>query len=113
MAGNKRIFGAAGGAVGLGGLAAALGTCCVAPWAVALLGVSGAVTLARLARYQPYILVAGAVLLGLTFLWAYRPVADCADGSCEPATRRRLRWIAWISAFLFAAVAAASLYPLY
>jgi hypothetical protein len=43
-----RVIGTSGGAVGLGALAAAIAACCGVPWAVALLGVSGAVALARL-----------------------------------------------------------------
>ena len=109
MAKNKRIWGAAGGAVGVGGVAAALGTCCVAPWAVTLLGVSGAVTLARLAAYQPYVLAAGGVLLALAFYWVYRPEPVCDDGSCEPANRRRQRVIVWAAAAVFAVVGAISI----
>ena len=43
-----RVIGTAGAALGLGAFAAAVGACCALPWAVALLGVSGAVALARL-----------------------------------------------------------------
>lgn len=108
---NKRVWGAAGGAVGLGGVAAALGTCCAAPWAVTLLGVTGAVTLARLSAYQPYLLVAGAILLGLAFFWVYRPEPQCDDESCAPTTRRRQRVAVWIAALVFAAISALALLP--
>ncbi|HJR72092.1 MAG TPA: mercuric transporter MerT family protein [Luteimonas sp.] len=110
---KRRVFGVAGGAVGLGGLAAALGTCCVAPGAVALLGVSGAIALARVAQYRPYILMAAAVLLGLAFYWAYRPDPACADGSCEARSRSRLRWTVWIAAAVLATLAALSFFPGY
>lgn len=110
---KKRVFGVAGGAVGLGGLAAALGTCCVAPGVVALLGVSGAVAVARFAQYRTYVLVAAAVLLGLAFYWAYRPDPACVDGSCEARSRTRLRWTVWIAAVVFAALAALSFFPGY
>jgi cytochrome c biogenesis protein CcdA len=113
MSKKKPILGAAGGALGLGGVAAFLGTCCVAPWAVALLGVSGAVTLARFARYQPYVLGVAAVLLGLAFFWAYRPDPGCVDGSCEATSRRRLRWTVWITAILLALLAALSIWPIW
>lgn len=113
MDAKKRVVGVAGGAVGLGGLAAALGTCCVAPWAVTVLGVSGAITLARLAKVQPYLLLAAVVLLGMAFYWAYRPQPACADGSCEPTQRRRLRWVVWIAAVAFSAFAWLSLFPTY
>ena len=54
MSDNRRVAGAAGGALGLGAIAALFGTCCVAPWTVGLLGVGGAVALARLSFLQPY-----------------------------------------------------------
>lgn len=63
----------AGGAVGLGGFAAALGLCCGVPWAVALLGVTGAVVLARLAFLLPYALAGAAVLLGFGFWFSDWP----------------------------------------
>ena len=100
--GNKRIFGAAGGVVGLGSVAATLGACCAAPWTVGVFGVSGAILLARLSPYQPYLLVIGAVLLGLAFYWAYRPSPACADDGCEARSRNRLRGVVWITALLFA-----------
>jgi hypothetical protein len=113
MSERKRMFGVAGGAVGLSGLAAALGTCCVAPWAVTVLGVSGAITLARLARIQPYLLIVAAVLLALAFYWAYRPQPACADGTCAPTQRQRQRWVVWTAALAFAALAWLSLFPTY
>lgn len=111
MSKKKPIFGVAGGAVGLGGVAAALSTCCVAPWAVTLLGVSGAVTLARLAAYQPYVLGAAAVLLGLAFYWAYRADPTCVDSGCEMTNRKRLRWVVWSAALLLALLTAVSYLP--
>ena len=113
MRSKKTILGAAGGALGLGGTAAALGTCCVAPWAVALLGASGAVTLARFAQYQPYILGAAAVLLSLAFYWAYRADPTCVDGSCEATSRRRLQWMVWGTAVLLGVLAVLSIWPLW
>lgn len=54
MSEKARVLGTAGGALGLGAFAAASGACCGVPWAVALLGVSGAVALARLSyRKRP------------------------------------------------------------
>src|SRR5882724_9442804 len=79
MGERRRVVGAAGGALGLSGFAAALGMCCSVPWAVALLGVTGAVAFARLAFLLPYALIASAALLAMGFWWAYRPVAQCAD----------------------------------
>jgi hypothetical protein len=111
MSTDKQTMRLAGGALGFGGLAAALGTCCVAPWAVGLVGVSGAVALARFARLQPYLLVAAALLLALAFFWAYRPAPTCADGTCVTASRRKLRWMVWIAAFIVAGLSIAALMP--
>ena len=110
---KKRVLGLAGGAVGLGGVAVTLATCCAAPWAVAVLGVTGAVMLARFASYQPHILAAAGLLLGLAFYWAYRKDPECIDGSCEATSRRRLRWAVWIASLALAGLALLSLYPWY
>jgi hypothetical protein len=49
VADKPKVLGVTGGAVALSALALAFGACCVAPWAVGLLGAGGAVLLARLA----------------------------------------------------------------
>jgi hypothetical protein len=98
-------MGTAGGALGLGAFAAAIGACCGLPWAVALLGVSGAVALARLSFLLPYALLGAAALLGVAFWWAYRPVADCTDTVCAPGSRRAVRWMVWAAAVLVAGLA--------
>jgi hypothetical protein len=100
MGEKTRVLGAAGGALGLSGLAAALGLCCTVPWAVALLGVTGAVVFAHLAFVLPYALIGALLLLGVAFWWAYRQPVTCTDGTCTSATRRPLQWIVWISAVL-------------
>lgn len=102
------VIGATGGAIGLGALAAALGTCCVAPWAVSVVGVTGAVALARLAFLEPILLVGMVLLLGVAFYFAYRPLPVCEDGSCDRSSQVRLRWIAWIGASVAAAMLVAT-----
>jgi hypothetical protein len=109
--GKGRVIGATGGAVGLGALAAALGTCCVAPWAVSLVGVAGAVALARLAFLAPIMIGGALLLLGLAFYFAYRPLSVCEDGTCDTTTQRRLRWIAWGGACGVAATLVACVLP--
>ena len=106
------VIGAAGGALGLGALAAAVGGCCAAPWAVALLGVAGAVALARLTFLLPYALIGAVALLGLAFWRAYRPVPACADGACDTTSRRSLRIVVWVAAALVAVLTAIALIPL-
>jgi hypothetical protein len=109
--GDGRVVGAAGGAVGLSAIAAVLGTCCVAPWAVSLIGVAGAVALARLAAWMPVLIGGAVLLLGLAFYFAYRPLPACADGSCDATSQRRLRWVAWGGALFVAAALAITFLP--
>jgi mercuric ion transport protein len=109
MGEKARVIGAAGGALGLGGLAAALGLCCTVPWAVALLGVTGAVAFARLAFLLPYALVGAVVFLGVGFWWAYRRPVACAYGTCTPASRRPLQWLVWIAALVVGALSLVAL----
>jgi mercuric ion transport protein len=107
MAEKVKVFGAAGGAVGLGGFAAALSLCCSVPWAVALLGVSGAIAFARLAFLLPYSLAAAAVFIGFGFWLAYRKPA-CVDGVCPQQAPRLLRLIMWVTAAVVVALGASA-----
>jgi hypothetical protein len=89
----------AGGALGLSALAAALGACCIAPWTVAVVGVAGAVWLARLSFLAPWLLVAALALLGAAFWAVYRRAASCANADCAATHRlRRLRISVWLAA---------------
>ena len=106
---DGRVIGAAGGAVGLGAVAMVLGTCCVAPWAVSLMGVAGAVALARFASWAPLLIGGALVLLGVAFYFAYRPLPACAAGTCDTTNQRRLRWIAWGGTAVVAATLAITL----
>ena len=110
MGERKRVLAATGGALGLSGLAAALGLCCTVPWAVALLGVAGAVAFARLAFLIPYALIGSFALLAIGFWWAYRRSAACAEGECVSASQRRLRWLMWIAAAVVLGLAAVALF---
>jgi mercuric ion transport protein len=106
---QPQVVGTAGGALGLSVLALAFGVCCVAPWAVTLLGVAGAVLLARLAFFQPYIVAATIVLLGFGFWFVYR--RPRAAAACNVAQQRRLRWLVWSAAIVVIAIDAASFAP--
>lgn len=92
----------------MGGFAAALGLCCGVPWAVALLGISGAIAFARLAFLLPYALVGAVLFLALGFWLAYRKPA-CADGACLSQPRRLLQSVMWITAVLVVAMAVVAL----
>jgi hypothetical protein len=109
MSDRARVIGVTGGALGLGGFAAALGLCCTVPWAVALLGVTGAIAFARLAFLLPYALFGAGALLALGFWVAYRPVAACANDSCAAAYRRGLRWMVWSATTLVCSLAVIAL----
>lgn len=104
MKAKAPVIAAAGGALGLGAFAAAIGGCCGAPWAVAILGVTGAIALARLAFLLPFALIGSAALLCGAFWWVYRPVRVCADEAAAKAGRRGVRLLVWLAAFLVAAL---------
>lgn len=101
---RPQVLGVTGGAIGLSALALAFGACCVAPWAVALLGVSGAVLLARIARFQPVVVLGTLALLGSGFWFVYRRPRN----GCDVAQRKRLRWFVWIAALIVIAIDVAS-----
>jgi hypothetical protein len=103
------VVGLTGGAVGLSALALAFGVCCVAPWAVTLLGVVGAVLLARVAFIRPYVVAATIVLLGVGSWFVYRRPRP--DAACDVTQRRRLRWVVWGAAAIVFAIDIASFAP--
>lgn len=101
--GDTNAATATGGAVGLSAIASFIGLCCIGPWAVALLGVPGAVTLARFQPARPYILALAGALLIWAFWKVYRP-APSTRTACD--VKRRSVWLQlalWISAALFVA----------
>lgn len=97
--------------MGFGGLAAALAVCCSATWAVGIIGVSGAVMLARLTFLQPYFLAVAALLLVAAFWFAYRRSTAPEGKACNSVARRPLHWIVWGGAIVAAVLAVASLFP--
>lgn len=76
----------------LSALALDFDACCVAPWAVALLGVSGAVMLARLAGLQSLAVAVTLRLGGVGFWYAYRTRSG-AKGWGRPIEDRKGRWL--------------------
>jgi mercuric ion transport protein len=109
MSEKPRVVGLTSGALGLSALALAFGTCCVAPWAVTVLGVSGAVVLARVAFVQPYVVAGTLALLGIGFWFVYR--RPRAEAACDIARQRRLRWLVWSAAIIVVAIDVASFVP--
>src|SRR5471030_3489023 len=90
-----RKFAAPAGALSAGGLAAWLGACCGAPWLVAVIGVSGAIAVARLAFLAPYLWWAAFGFAIAALLWACRAEPSC-DVACAPTSRRRRQIAAWL-----------------
>ena len=97
---HTKVAGTTGSAIGLSAIASFIGLCCIGPWAVALFGVSGAITMARFDFLRPYILVTAAVILLWVFWRVYRPQKVCADGTCAEGPSAWLKSSLWIAAAL-------------
>ena len=100
MADEAKLAGTTGSAIGLSAIASFIGLCCIGPWAVALFGVSGAITMARFDFLRPYILVAATIMLGWAFWRVYRTPVVCDDGSCAEAPSSWLKATLWFAAAL-------------
>jgi mercuric ion transport protein len=105
---TRTAVGVTGGALGLSALALAFGVCCVSPWAVTMLGVAGAVLLARFAFVQSYVVAATIALLGVGFWVVYRRPTVAG---CDVAQQRKLRWLVWGAAMLVIVIDIASFAP--
>jgi mercuric ion transport protein len=95
------------GLVSLGGILAALGAgaCCVVPFALFTLGISGAwiSNLTALERYQPIFAAATFGLLSYGFYLVYRkPKVACAEGSycAKPSSGRTAKIGLWTATVL-------------
>jgi mercuric ion transport protein len=106
---NSTAVGATGGALSLSAVALAFGLCCVSPWAVTLLGVGGAVLLARMAFIQPYVVIATLVLLGVGFWIVYRRPRTAAG--CDVVQSHTARRLVWGAAILVVVIDMASFAP--
>ena len=100
MEDQKKIIATTSSAVGISTIASFIGLCCIGPWSVALLGVSGAITMARYAYLRPYILVVAAIMLGWAFWRVYFKLRDCDDNGCETRTSYWLQAALWIAAVM-------------
>ena len=97
IARDRAVAATTGGAIGLSTLASLVGLCCIGPWSVALLGVSGAVAMARWQPLRPYVLAVAAVMMVWAFWRVYRP--SCTSG-CSGMVSIRLQTMSWLSAIL-------------
>jgi len=95
---SDRIAGAStGAAIGLSGLAAFVGLCCIGPWAVALLGMSGAIALAEWQPYRPIILAVALMLLAWAFWRVYLRAPACDEDGCPTRPSRWLQGALWLA----------------
>jgi hypothetical protein len=97
---QTKIASTTGSAIGLSALTSFVGLCCIGPWAVALLGVSGAITMARFDFLRPYILAVAAIMIAWAFWRVYRRPVVCADGSCADRPSIWLKSTLWLAALL-------------
>jgi MerT mercuric transport protein len=101
MQDSKKIIASGGGAVSLSLFASMVGLCCIGPWSVALLGVSGAVSMARWQPWRPYILVVAGVMLAWAFWRTYRLRRVClATGCADQRPGLAMHVSLWASALL-------------
>lgn len=99
---DKKLAATSGGAIGVSAIASFIGLCCIGPWAVALLGASGAVSMARWEPLRPYILVLAVILLLWAFWRVYGPPRKklCAAGLCAAKPSLWLQGSLWFAAIL-------------
>ncbi|MFQ5609663.1 MAG: mercuric transporter MerT family protein [Woeseiaceae bacterium] len=97
---ERKVATTTGGAIGISAIASFIGLCCIGPWAVALFGVSGAITMARWTPVRPYILAVAAVMLGWAFWRVYRRQPACDDGSCAAGPSAWLKATLWLAAVM-------------
>lgn len=108
---------AGGAALGAGSAltAAAATVCCagpaIGPLIVALFGASGAVAIAGLRPYTPWMLAGSAILLGYSFWRTYRTASECSVQRPGPLARLS-RITLWVSAAIWIASTATTLFTL-
>jgi hypothetical protein len=98
---RNKIIASGGGAVGLSLLASFVGLCCIRLWTIALLGVSGAVSMARWQPFRPYILSVAGTMLAWSFWRTYRLERVClAKGGADKRPGPAMYFSLWLSAVL-------------
>ncbi|GJL65747.1 MAG: mercuric transporter [Nitrospirales bacterium] len=109
---GKVVF-AAGGLIG----AVLASTCCIVPFALLLLGISGAWIsyVTALAPYQPFFLVESLVFLGIGFWKIYgKPETSCEEGAaCSThQSEQMLKGTLWIATLLILSTLGVELFGL-
>src|SRR5207244_5854681 len=105
---QKKIIASSGSAVGLSMFASFVGLCCIGPWTVALLGVSGAVSMARWQPFRPYILAVAGTMLAWAFWRTYRLRRVCLAEGC---TDKRPGAAMYVSLSVSAALLVPGMFP--
>src|ERR1700682_4207623 len=96
---SKKIIASGGSAVGLSMFASFVGLCCIGPWTVALLGVSGAVSMAQWQPFRPYILSVAGGMLAWAFWRTYRLKRVClAEGGMGKPPGAGMYFLVWVFA---------------
>ena len=99
---DRKLATTSGGAIGISAFASFIGLCCIGPWAVVLLGVPGAVAMARWQPLRPYILGVAVAML----MWAFWRVHGsprkklCSAGLCPARPSLWLQGGLWLAAVL-------------
>ena len=99
---DKKLAATSGSAIGISAIASFIGLCCVGPWAVALLGVSGAVAMAKCQPIRPYILGLAVIMLLWAFWRVYGPPRKklCDAGLCAARPSLWLQGSLWLATIL-------------
>ena len=97
---TTKIASTTSSAIGLGAIASFFGFCCIGPWAVALFGISGAITMAQYAFLKPYIISIAAIMLAWAFWRVYRPQKICSDGTCATGPSTILKVSLWVATIM-------------
>ena len=91
------VAGSAASGIGAALVAAFAALCCVGPWAVALLGVSGAIAAASLAPYRLALLLTSLAVLAFGFWRAYGRRSMVDGRSCRVSVGRFSRTALWVA----------------
>ncbi len=99
---DKKLAVTSSSAIGMSAFASFVGLCCIGPWAVAIFGLSGAITMARWQPVRPYILGLAVIMLLWAFWRIYGPPRKrlCATGACPPRPSLWLQASLWCAAIL-------------
>ena len=99
---DKKLAATSGSAIGISAIASFIGLCCLGPWAVALLGVSGAVAMAKWQPIRPYRLGLAVIMLLWAFWRVYGPPRKklCDAGLCAARPSLWLQGSLWLATIL-------------